>query len=444
MVKNINHTLTNSTSLSSQFLVDKTSFEATNEKITKEFLANIDVPGFRKGKAPKQIAMEKLNLEYVKNTVFQETIFENYAVAEKSIQDFLEKEDRKVLSIGISSNPTDFIESDEGFKFSLVTSLLPKIDLSKIENISISEPKAEDIKDKPAIADVIAREKEGLLKMFGKYEDSTKGASGNSRIICDITETNNTLGTPSVEDKDSTISLGINQFPPEFENELIGIKVGETKEFKIDVNTKDGKQEFAFKVVCSSVQDLKKETLDELFVSDEKISRAFGSVEAFEKSIEDRYEQETVSVLNNLKTKAVMEAAVSEYKDLELDEDTVKTEITRIFEEVNKEANPSQYFNSLNMMYASEATNKSLQSEITKYVRGEFIASKLLLVIYFEKVTDKITDEEIDTNTKEVMKDPTRYGYQAGITEKVLRDQLFDRLLNYKSTQWLTSNIKIK
>lgn len=444
MVKNLNHTLTNSTLLTSQFLVDKSTYDTLKDKITKEFIASVDVPGFRKGKAPLKMAMEKLNLDYVKNTIFQEAIFENYGVAEKSIQDYLEKEGRKVLSIGISNNPADFVESEEGFQFSLVTNLLPKIDLSKIENISIKEPKAEDIQNRLSIEELIIKETEGLIKMFGQYVDSKKGATESSRIICNITETNTTLGTPSVEDKESTISLGINQFPAEFEKELLGIKESETREFKIKVNTKDGVQDFEFKVICSKVQDLKKQSIEELFAADEKMAQAFGSVESFKAGITDRYNQETISVLNNVKTRATMEAIVDNYQDIELDEETVKTESKRILEEVKKEINPAEHFNSLNMMYAAVATDKTLESEITKYVRGEFISSKILLVTYFDKVDEKITDEEIATNTNEVIKDPTRYGYPADITEKVLKDQLFDRLLNYKSTQWLISKIKIK
>ncbi len=444
MVKNLNHTFNNSITLSSQFHVDQESYSKTSDKITKEFLASVEVPGFRKGKAPTHLAMEKLNTEYVKNTVFQEIIFENYGVSEKSIQDFVEKESRKVLSIGISNNPTDFIESEDGFKFTLITNLLPKIDLNKIEKISIVEPKVEDIKNRLSVEEVIDKETESLIKMFGQYEDSKKGATESSRIICDITEVNSTLSTPPVEDKNSTINLGINQFPVEFEKELLGIKPDETREFKIKVNTNDGVQDFEFKVVCISIQDLKKQTIDEIFASDGKMVQAFGSVDSFKSTITDRYNQETTTILNNVKTRAVMEAVVVEYQDVELDEETVKSESDRILLEVQKEPKPAEHFNSLNMMYVGKATDKTLEAEVIKYVRGEFIASKLLLVIYFEKVEEKITDEEVESNTKEVMKDPTRYGYPAGITEKTLKDQLFDRLLNYKSTSWLTSNIKTK
>ena len=444
MVKNLNHTYVNSITLSSQFQVDQESFSKTSDKITKEFLANVEVPGFRKGKAPAHLANEKLNLDYVKNTVFQEVIFENYGVSEKSIQDFLEKEGRKVLSIGISNKPADFVESPDGFKFSLITNLLPKIDLSKIEKISISEPKAENIQNRLSVEEVIAKESDGLIKMFGQYEDSKAGATDNSRIICDITETNSTLGTPPITDKDSTISLGINQFPAEFEKELLGIKPEEAREFKLKVNTVDGEQDFEFKVVCSKIQDLKKQTIEEIFSSDEKMVQAFGSVDSFKSGITDRYNQETTSILSNVKTRAVMEATIADYQDVELDEETVKAESERIYTEVQKEANPVEHFNNLNMMYAIVATDKTLQAEIIKYVRGEFIASKILLVIYFEKLEEKITDEEIETNTKVVIKDPTKYGYPKSITEKALKDQLFDRLLNYKSTMWLTNNIKTK
>lgn len=444
MVKNLNHTFTNSTTLSSQFLVDADNYSKVTNKITNEFLSNIEIPGFRKGKAPKHLAEEKLNQDYLKNSIFQEAIFENYNESEKSIKEFLEKDGRRVLSIGISNKLEDFIESVDGFTFSLITNLLPKIDLSKIEQIEISEPKADDIQNRLTIDEVIAKETEGLIKMFGQYEDSTKASTTTSRIVCDISESNLTQGGETVQDKDTTVNLGVGQFPADFESELIGLKTGDSKEFKIKLNVKDDVQEFEFKVVCHSVQELKTKTIDELFEIDEKVVQAFVSVDAFKKTVSDRYTQETLSILNNVKTRAVLEAAVAQYQDVELDEETVKAESDRIIGEIKKESDPVAHFNGLNMMYAEPATSKTLESQVTKYVRGEFISSKLLLVIYFEKVEEKINDEEIDSNTKEILKNPTQYGYPADITEKVLKDQVFDRLLNYKSTQWLTTNIKIK
>jgi trigger factor len=444
MVKNLNHTFTNSTTLSSQFLVDSENYSKVTSKITNEFLSNIEIPGFRKGKAPKHLAEEKLNQDYLKNSIFQEAIFENYNESEKSIKEFLEKDGRKVLSIGISNKFEDFIETDEGFTFSLITNLLPKIDLSKIEQIKISEPKVEDLKNRLTLDEVITKETDGLMKMFGQYTDSTKSATATSRIICDITESNITQGNEPVQDKDTTVSLGIGQFPSDFESELVGLKSGESKDFKIKLNVKDDIQEFEFKVVCHTVQELKTKTIEELFETDEKMTQAFGSIESFKKTIADKYDQETASILNNVKVRSALEATVAQYQDVELDEETVKAESERITTEIKKETDPVAHFNELNMMYAEPATSKTLESQITKYVRGEFISSKILLVIYFEKVEEKISDEEIEANTKEILKNPTQYGYPTDITEKILKDQVFDRLLNYKSTQWLINNIKTK
>jgi trigger factor len=442
MVKNLNHIFINSTTLTSQFLVDTANYSKVSSKITSDFLSNIEIPGFRKGKAPKHLAEEKLNQEYLKNSIFQEVIFENYAESESSIKQFLEKDDRKVLSIGISNKLEDFIESDEGFSFSLVTNLLPKIDLSKIEQINISEPKIEDIKNRLSLDEITAKETDGLIKMFGQYKDHAESATAASRIICDITENNITLGGKPVLDKETTINLGIGQFPSDFEIKLVGIKPQETREFKIKLDVKDDIQEFEFTVLCHKVQELETKTIDELFKSDEKMVQAFGSVISFNQAIADKYNNETKSILNNIKTRSALQAVVTQYLDTEIDEEAVKAESERIITEINKEDDPVTHFNQLNMMYTDEATIKTLGDQVTKYVRGEFISSKILLVVYFEKVEEKISDEEIKNNTIEILKNPTQYGYPANITEKVLKDQVFDRLLNYKSTQWLINNIK--
>ena len=420
------------------FVVDKETFSSLRDRISEQYLTNIEIPGFRKGHAPRDKAMAKADLPYLENLIWNEAITRNYTQADKMIRDELIIKDRNLINITLAQNPETIGDVDGGFKFQLNAYLLPKIDLKVLNNIELKKPTLEDIKGRTSLKDYTIRERVNFLNTFNEYVETNEAVKENSRLIVDISEKN--LLTDEVKDtKDALIGLGLSQFPQQFENNLVGTKAGDDKNFDVTIFNKTvGKDNpFHFDIKVKSVQAAKYKTIEELFAGSEFVQKNFESQEKFIADLEQRYAQESDSLIKDLQLKAIINHVVPNVGDIQIEEEQANTEVERLFSEFSKNQDPVKTFNDSQFPFASESTEKTLKTEIAKYVRGEFALSKILMVVYYQKITNKTSEEELEQNVNEVIKDPTKYGYDKDVSRDKLKDQVFDIILRNKSLDYL-------
>jgi trigger factor len=445
MLTNTHAQLSGSTLYNFDFLVDFSSYNTLRERITEQYLKNIEIPGFRKGMAPREKALAKADLPYLENLVWNEVITRNYPEAEIIIRKKLEEEKRGLLSILLSQEPETIGEVEkEGFKFRLVTALLPDVDLEPISKITLKEPTAKDLPERINFEEYSDRESALFLRTFNEYQADESGVSNEtSRMVVDILENNITDSTPTRDSKDVTLTLGISQFPPEFEKNLIGLKKGDVKEFEIKVFSASVQKDvvFKFKVTVHDLLAGKFQTLSDLFSNTEMVTKVFATEDDFKATLKETYEIETESILKDQKTKQAMSAAVANTGDIELDEEAITSETERIFGELSKNADPADAFNQARFPFVGVATNSNLKAEIEKYVRGEFKIAKLCLVIYYTKIDQKTSEEELNKFTKEIEKNPAQYGYPQDLKGDELRDRIFDNILRNKALEWILNTV---
>ena len=240
-----NNPITNKLSITSQtfvndntfavdFVVDKDVFTSLRDRITEQYLTNIEIPGFRKGHAPRDKAMQKADLPYLENLIWNEAITRNYTEADKMVRDELTIKDRNLINMTLSQDPETIGDIDGGFKFRLNAYLLPKIDLKVLNKMEFKTPVESDIKNRTSLKDYTVRERINFLNTFNEYVDSSEPVAKNSRLIVDITE-KNLINEEVKVTKDALIGLGLSQFPEEFENNLVGTKAGYEKSFDVTI-----------------------------------------------------------------------------------------------------------------------------------------------------------------------------------------------------------------
>jgi FKBP-type peptidyl-prolyl cis-trans isomerase (trigger factor) len=420
------------------FVVDKDTFASLRDRITEQYLTNIEIAGFRKGHAPRDKAMQKADLPYLENLIWNEAITRNYTEADKLIRDELTIKERNLINITLSQNPETIGDVDGGFKFQLNAYLLPKIDLKMLDNMDFKTPVEADIKGRTSLKDYTVRERTNFLNTFNEYVESDKAVTETSRLVVDISEKN--LLSDEVKDtKDALIGLGLNQFPEQFEKNLIGTKAGDQKNFDITIfnRTISKDNPFHFDITIKAVQTPKYKTLEELFAGSEFVQTNFETEGKFVADLEQRYAQETTSLIKDLQLKSIINHLVTNSGDIQIEEEQANAEVERLFTEFNKNQDPVKTFNDSQFPFAGVATDKTLKTEIAKYVRGEFSLSKILMVVYYQKITNKTSEEELEQNVNEVIKDPTKYGYDKAVTRDKLKDQVFDIILRNKSLDYL-------
>jgi trigger factor len=424
--------------LAVNFVVDKTTFDSLRDRITEQYLTNIEIPGFRKGHAPRDKAMAKADLPYLENLIWNEAITRNYTEADKMIRDELTIKDRNLINMTLSQDPETIGDANGGFKFQLNAYLLPKIDLKVLDKMEFKNPVEADIKGRTSLRDYTVRERINFLNTFNEYVESDKAVVENSRLVVDISE-KNLLNDEVKDTKDALIGLGLNQFPEQFEKNLVGTKAGDQKSFDITIfnRTISKDNPFHFDIDIKAVQEPKYKSIEELFAGSEFVKTNFETESKFVADLEQRYAKETESLVKDLKLKLIINHLVTNVGEIQIEDEQANAEVERLFIEFNKNQDPALTFNDSQFPFAGVATDKTLKVEIAKYVRGEFALSKILMVVYYQKITNKTSEEELEQNVSEVIKDPTKYGYDKDVTRDKLKDQVFDIILRNKSLDYL-------
>jgi FKBP-type peptidyl-prolyl cis-trans isomerase (trigger factor) len=447
MISKTNSQFTTNDTYFADFLIELAEYESLKTRITDQYLKNIEIPGFRKGMAPKDKLMQKADLDYLQNLIINDTITRNYPSASQIMDTEIKENKRSTINITLSTEEGTLAETETGFKFRLVAILSPDIDLEKISNITIKKADSSLVKTEMSQEKYLESNQNSFLQTLNQYEDITDSSVGlNSQnvAISDIIETNLTLKTDPLENKDVMIHVGTSQLPKEFDEKVIGMKTGENQKFEIKIKNNLGEEvSLKFDVTVKALKSPKYKTLEEIFANDEKIKESFVSVESFVSNLKKDYNQRIESELKAIDQRNAVLETVKTYSDLAVDTTEVDSEVSRLMGLYSNEKDPVLAFNSGNFLHTQIATTETLEKSIRDYVTGEFRFSKICFAIYLTKITEKPNDQEIASYAKEIGQNPKQYGYPESLTSDELKDRIFDNILKNKSIEWILNTIKI-
>ncbi|MEX2055085.1 MAG: trigger factor, partial [Candidatus Andersenbacteria bacterium] len=119
------------------------------------------------------------------------------------------------------------LSEQEGLTFTATVSVLPDVTLGDISAITI-EKRASSVSD----ADV-DKELKYLAKMRSTFIDVARPAETGDTVTLDFKVSMNGTLLEGGESKNHPVHLGEGHFVPDFENKLVGIQAGDTREFTI-------------------------------------------------------------------------------------------------------------------------------------------------------------------------------------------------------------------
>ena len=193
-------------------------FEAAVEKAYREKRREINVPGFRKGKAPRNL-IEKM---YGEGVFYSDAIDNCWFDAYKAA--VLEKELRVV------GEPTVELAGEvtkEGFTFTAKVPVYPEVTLGQYKGLSA--PKAEV---KVLAADVNARLKDMAERNSRMVSVERAVAMGDTAVI-DFEGFDQGVPFEGGKGENFSLEIGSGSFVPGFEDQLVGMTAGEEKDIDI-------------------------------------------------------------------------------------------------------------------------------------------------------------------------------------------------------------------
>jgi trigger factor len=283
--------------------VDAQQFDEAMEKAYLKNRGSITIPGFRKGKAPRKI----IERYYGEGIFYEDAINEacpkayDEAVRESGIEP-VEQPTIDIVQIGGGQN----------FIFTAEVTVKPEVELGQYKGIEINkveynvtdqdiDEQLEMVREQNArwisVEDRAAKEGDLLTIDYKGYVDGEAFEGGTA--------------------ENQTLEIGSQRFIPGFEEQLIGVKVGEEKEIQVtfpeEYHAEDLKgKEATFEIKVHEIKEKELPELDDEFVKD--ISE-FDTLEEYKDNLrktmeENSKQREKVEMENQLLEKVVENAKV--------------------------------------------------------------------------------------------------------------------------------------
>ncbi|UUD37068.1 Trigger factor [Mycoplasmopsis californica] len=394
------------------------------EKAVVYLQSQQNIPGFRKGKAPAHLLKPVNRGEVVNralNKIFPDV--EKEALAEGRKKHTLIGQPK--LNI-LKAEPEELLVE-------FIYPVLPKrfdLDYSKLNF---------KLKDKVVSKSDVEKAIKLSFRSMGLWKPATK-ISETSKVNISF---NGIIDGKKFEGGDAEeleIELGQNNFLPEFETKLIGLKKDEKKKIKVKMPENyyrlnlNGK-EAEFDVKVNDIQDLEFPKFDDNFVKSLKSPQYKTYDELFESFKEQTLQAELVHAKDKVVNDAI--AKLAEKNTIPVPEPLLKQElasVNHIFDEKLKKSGFTRQEYIESSGYAADKLNKDLEEEASKNVQKRLVNSWLI-----EQLKIKVTDAEIEKYYKDLAK---KYNLEdkideikkaqpiSYVKEIITTDKFFDVFLN--------------
>lgn len=363
------------------------------QKTASKLSESIKIPGFRQGKAPVEVVRQELGDERFVAYMLETAIPQIYTEA-------IQRE--KLIPI---SRPNVNILADNPISIEAVFASIPEVDVAGTDKIKIKAPTIKV--DKKELEERL----EHFKKMNATHKAVERAAKKGDRVEIDF-EGFDQKGNPipNTKSEHHPIVIGSKAFIPGFEDELVGLKAGDEKEFTItfpkDYHAAELKAaKVKFKVKAHQVEEVKEAELNEELI--EKLSGKKQSLEDFKKMIEHEIEHQKMHEARSQQEEdfftTLLKACKFEVSDILVEEETklMLEDIKRDtmmrgmnFDDYQKAVEEKEG-KKLEEIYAEKAEER---------VRIRFILDKLINEKKIE-VTDKEIDSVIKNRLEETPKD---------------------------------------
>lgn len=241
------------------------------KKTEDKIAGQVQLDGFRKGKAPKEKIKEQVGEQYILEQALDMAV-------QQSLAKTLEEQKLEVINVGglnVKEN------SASKLVYTVVLTMFPDLKLPDVSSIKVEQKNI--IIDKKEIDDAL----DFLRTSRAKFIAKDGAVEIGNRVEVDFEVTSDGLPIEGGVSKSHPLIVGDNKFMPGFEEELIGMKAGEEKKFSLNApgdyfhKTVAGKKlDFSVKVVV--VQNIEKPDLNDDFA---KILGKFSNLKELEENL---------------------------------------------------------------------------------------------------------------------------------------------------------------
>ncbi|UTY38822.1 trigger factor [Allocoprobacillus halotolerans] len=403
-------------------------WKKAQEKALDKLAKQVKIDGFRKGHVPKQMIKARLGKGAILEEATDMILQQNYSGILL---------DNDIHPVGQPEVKIDEI-TDEVLKLTVTAPVAPEVNLGQYKGLEVKKTQVKVTKKE------IEAELKNYQNQFAELVIKEEGQveNGDTAVI-DFEGFKDGVAFEGGKGENHPLEIGSGSFIPGFEEQLIGMSVGQEKEIEVtfpeNYQAADlAGQKATFKVKVHEIKSKVLPEIDDELAKDVNIDgiETLADLETYTKEqIKNRKQNEAEQKFSDDIFNAVIENT-----PLEVPDAMVETELQQMLREV--EQNLSQQ--GLTMDLFQQLTGKTqddmkaeMSEQAEKRVKFNLILSEIVKVENIE-----VSDEEVDEEVKEIA---TYYGREFDEVKKLFEGQLGQikaDLATRKAVQLIKDNVK--
>jgi trigger factor len=296
--------------------------QKTYDQVVNDFVRNADIPGFRRGKVPRQVVLQRIGQARLKAAAVE-------AIVQKSLEQAIRQEN--IQALGNFQLHTDFDELIAQYQPGTTLSFSAAVDVppeAQLGNYKGFQVKAVQVDYDPTKVDQILLEQQTQRATLIPVED--RPAQSGDTVLIDFKGhlapgSEGNAEAEAIVGGDATdfqLDLVPGQFIPGFIEGVIAMKIGETKEVEVSFPDDYFQADLAgkaatFAITLNEIKEKELPTLDDDFAAEiSELSTMPELRELLEKRYRQEAEQQTEGNINNAILEELLQVTEAELPDI--------------------------------------------------------------------------------------------------------------------------------
>ena len=304
--------------------VDAELFESAVQQAYLKNRSSIAVPGFRKGKAPRKI----IEGMYGTGVFYEEAINALYPTAYEAAV-----KEQGLDDVGYPEIEVLDASAENGLTFKAIVSVRPEATLTNYKGLTA--PKAE--------VEVTAEDVENELKPFiqraTRLVSVERAVANGDTAVIDFEGFDNGIAFEGGKGENYSLEIGSGSFVPGFEEQLVGMQIGEEKEINItfpeNYHPDLAGKPVIFKVKINEVKEPQIPAIDDEFAKD--VSE-FETLEELKKDLGEKLKARREEQAQNDYENAIM-AQLIDNMEVEIPNAMIEVQLNRVMDDFNMRLN---------------------------------------------------------------------------------------------------------
>lgn len=406
------------------------------EQVIQKFTRSANIPGFRKGKVPRQVVIQRFGVTNLKAAAVEELVDECLKAAIKQ---------EKIDALGNFQLRSSFEELVSQFQpgsaltFSASVDVQPEVKLHQYSGLTVQAEEMQPNADRVAqVLDEYREQMATLVPVEGRGAQLKDVAVVDFKgmLTSDDPEAE-PEEVPGGQAQDFQVELHEDRFIPGFITGIVGMAPGETKEISAQFPEEYPQPAVAGRdaVFTVTLKELKEKELPELDDDFAQEVSEFETLEALRESLEKRFNDEAEEKTKSNKEQAILDELIK-HIEVDLPETLIEREVTYMlnqtaFQLQNQGIDVKRLFNQETIPMMKERSRPDAINRIKRTLALGEVAKQESIAVDPEEVKTKVNEllEQLEGQ------DIDRERLQSVVSEDLLKEKILTWLIEHATIE---------